>query len=108
MHLKIQIGIIFFVLSACSINQSFQPPPHPASLWIRAGSGYSVALDEMRNCGWVELKRNINSEGKLDMNLYAKVDICMQKKGFIYNGKSLLLCQQATYKNLHACKDMPG
>ncbi|MFJ7567986.1 hypothetical protein ACIQW9_13595 [Herminiimonas sp. NPDC097707] len=96
--------VVVLSLVACSGTKPFQPPPHPAMLWEKNALTFTDALSEMKKCGWIEPKNNLDSSGKINMNIYAEVDKCMLRKGFSYVGRTPLLCEQLTYQNLSSCK----
>lgn len=92
------------LLSACVNGKPFQPPPHPAELWVKQQYSFAEVLSEMKACGWIEPKDNLDSSGKINMNRYAQVEHCMRAKGFTYIGRTPLICQRQAYRNLPACQ----
>ena len=72
------------VISGCYINKPFQPPPHPAEQWQKIGELYNfnTVLNDMKTCGWVSPRDNLDENGKIKFELYSIVDRCMTNKGY--------------------------
>ena len=51
-------------------------------LWKKDALTFTDILREMKKCDWVEPKDNLDSSGEVNMNVYAEVDKCMEKKVF--------------------------
>lgn len=75
---------IVLVVSGCYMNKPFQPPPHPAEQWKKNGEPYNfnAVLNDMKGCGWVSPRDNLDENGKIKFELYLKVDRCMINKGY--------------------------
>jgi hypothetical protein len=82
----------------------FQPPPHPAELWVKPNHVYGDVLRELKACGWVDPTDNVDQNGKIDMNVYAMVDACMQSKEFVYIGRTPLTCKRLMHRDIPACR----
>jgi hypothetical protein len=93
------VAVTALLLSGCFKTKPFQPPPHPASLWKKDQSTFIGVLSEMKNCGWIEPKESVREDGKIDINRYAGVELCMLRKGFTYIGSTPLLCLQIVYRD---------
>ncbi|MFJ3045272.1 hypothetical protein ACIPEN_05525 [Herbaspirillum chlorophenolicum] len=97
--------LLLVVTAGCSIQKPLQPPPHPAEQWSKSGYWFSDVLGELRGCGWMPPAENIAMYGKINMDTYAQVERCMQEKGFVYTGRTPLICSQKPYITLSACVD---
>jgi len=97
------IATMMVEMTGCAAQKPFQPPPHPAEQWHKPGYQFSGVVDELRGCGWILPADSVAIYGKINMNIYAEVEQCMQRKGFVYSGRTALICNQKTYTNLPAC-----
>lgn len=98
--------ISFFALSGiilCSCANFFQPPPYAYAQWIKKNSSVETVKADMNDCKYPNVYVVSPS---IDDNDYAKMQICMEKKGYHYKSNIGTFCK--LYPNLPACVEAPN
>ncbi|KLT73112.1 hypothetical protein PL75_04150 [Neisseria arctica] len=74
--------------------------PTASEYWKKNGKwpGYEVVQNDMRSCGF----ENAWNNAEMSDNKYIKASLCMEKKGYLFNGKRT--CDKNAYKDYPACK----
>ncbi|MFO1257381.1 MAG: hypothetical protein U1E78_03040 [Gammaproteobacteria bacterium] len=84
-------------LSACT-NKLFQPPPYAYEQWIKKNISIEMVKADMMDCKYPNV---YIASPSIDHNEYAKMQLCMQKKGYRYKSNLGTFC--TLYPNLPAC-----
>jgi hypothetical protein len=87
------ITMNLFILG-CS--RAFQPPPPVYEEWTKKNASVQDVKLSMISCGYPNV---LGAASEPDNNKIALMHLCMEGKGFKFNGKTF--CQD--YKNLPAC-----
>lgn len=82
---KLVIFTLFLSVTGCITQNSFQPARHDAEYWQKPNESYNfnTTLSDMKSCGWLRPKDNLDENGKIKMELYKNVDECMKQNGYV-------------------------
>jgi hypothetical protein len=90
----IVVHISSLILFGCS--SAFQPPPPVYEEWTKKNASVQDVKLSMISCGYPSV---LGAASEPDNNKIALMHLCMEGKGFKFNGTTF--CQD--YKNLPAC-----
>jgi hypothetical protein len=90
---------VLIVLSSVLLAGCFQPPPSQFAYWSKNGTDREELVRAREECHHInpDGRKDTGSMGRTSDDQDLSVDICLLKKGFKYNSRSLILPNDPCY-----------